>query len=322
MKRRLFNILRIIISLALLAFLIYRNKDNFANIIEISKDLNIYYLAIAFIFYFTAISFIVFRWGILLKAHNIFISNRFLWQSALIGFFYNNLLPTSAGGDFYRVYDIKQNKGVPVNEGIASVVMERVIGTLSSIILLIIAYFIGLFDYLSRNAALGVIISGMVIILFFIALFFPRLFKLDLLLNKFRMFSKIRPRLKEFHVILTGYRHKKKYLSMSFLFTMIIQVFFLISYNFISMALGLELRFYIFIFVIPFVSLVSSVPITIGGIGIRENALVFVIVSFGIVVGQATLFSLIILAIILIIGMIGGIIYLFKNILYKSKSFI
>jgi len=322
MKRKLANILRIVISLSLLTFLVYRNRGNFANIVEASKDLNIYYLIIAFIFYFIAISFIVFRWGTLLKAHDFFISNRFLWQSALIGFFYNNLLPSSAGGDFYRVYDIKQNKGIPVNEGIASVVMERVIGTLSSIVLLIIAYFIGLFDYLTRNAALGLIVSGLVIILFFIALFFPRLFKLNLLLNKFRIFSKIRPRLKEFHVILSGYRYKVKYLIMSFLFTMLIQVFFFISYNSISLALGLELRFYVFIFIIPFVSLVSSVPVTIGGIGIRENALVFAVTSFGIVQSQATLFSFILLAIILIMGMIGGIIYLFKNIFYKSKSFI
>jgi hypothetical protein len=200
--------------------------------------------------------------------------------------------------------------------------MERVIGTLSSITLLIIAYFIGLFDYLTRNAALGLIVSGLVIILFFIALFFPRLFKLDLLLNKFRIFSKIRPRLKEFHVILAGYRYKIKYIFISYLFSIIIQLFFLISFSSISLALGLELKFYVFIFIIPFVSLISSVPITIGGIGIRENALVFAIASFGIVQGKATLFSLIILAIILTIGMIGGIIYLFKNILYKSKGII
>ncbi len=322
MKRRLANILRIVISLGLLTFLVYSNRGNFADITEASKSLNIYYLIIAFVSYFTAISFIVFRWGMLLRAHDIFISNRFLWQSALIGFFYNNLLPTSAGGDFYRVYDIKQNKGIPVNEGTASVVIERVIGTLSSIILLIIAYFMGLFDYLTRNAALGVVISGLVIILFFIALFFPRLFKLNLLINKFRIFTKIRPGLKRFHVILISYRSKVKYLIISFIFTMVMQALFFISYNFISLALGLELRFYVFIFIIPFVSLVSSVPITIGGIGIRENALVFAITSFGVALGQATLFSIILLAIILIIGMIGGIIYLFKNILYRSKSFI
>jgi len=132
MKKRLGTALRIIISLALLTYLIYRSRSSFGSILDGIKDLNIYYLIIAFLFYFIAISFIVFRWGILLEAHGHHIFRPFLWQSALIGFFYNNLLPTSVGGDFYRVYDIKQNKSIPVNEGIASVVMERIIGTFTS----------------------------------------------------------------------------------------------------------------------------------------------------------------------------------------------
>ena len=103
-NKKLSTALRIVISLGLLGFLIYRNRSNFNSILDAIKDLNIYYLVVAFVFYFIAISFIVFRWGILLKAHDFYISNRFLWQSALIGFFYNNLLPTSAGGDFYRVF--------------------------------------------------------------------------------------------------------------------------------------------------------------------------------------------------------------------------
>jgi len=322
MKRRLGTVLRIIISLSLLAFLIYRSRNSFGTILDAIKDLNIYYLIIALVFYFIAISFIVFRWGILLKAHGHHISGPFLWQSALIGFFYNNLLPTSVGGDFYRVNDIKQNKNIPVNVGTATVVMERTIGTVTSFTLLIIAYFLGLFKYLSKNVALGLLISVLVIVLFYTAIYFPRLLKLDLLLNKFRIFSRIRPGLKEFHGILIGYRHKIKYLLISYLFSLIIQVFFLISYSSISLALGLELKFHVFIFIIPFIVLAASVPVTIGGIGIRENALVFAITSFGIAQGQATLFSLIILAIILIIGMMGGMIYLIKNIFYRSKSFI
>ena len=200
--------------------------------------------------------------------------------------------------------------------------MERFIWTLTSLTLLIIAYFLGLFEYLSKNAALGLLISNLVIMLFFAVLFMPRVFRINVLLKKYRIFSKIRPRLKEFYEILISYRHKIKYLLISYLFSLIIQVFFLISFNSISLALGLELKFYMFIFVLPFIALASSIPITIGGIGIRENALVFIITSFGIAQGQAILFSFIVLAIILIIGMIGGIIYLIKNIFYKSKSFI
>jgi glycosyltransferase 2 family protein len=322
MKRKLGTALRIVISLALLAFLIYRSRSSFGSMLDGIKDLNIYYLIIAFVFYFIAISFIVFRWGILLKAYNHHISGLFLWQSALIGFFYNNLLPSSVGGDFYRVYDIKQNKNVPVKEGTASVVIERTIGTLTSLTMLIIAYFLGLFKHLSKNVSLGLLISILVLTLIFIAIFFPRLFKLNLLLDKFRIFARIRPGLKEFHGILISYRHKIKYLLISYLFSLIIQVFFIISFNAIALALGMELEFYIFIFVLPFIALVAIIPITVGGIGIRENALVFSITLFGIAQSKATLFSIIILAIILIIGMIGGIIYLIKNIFYKSKSFI
>lgn len=322
MKKKLGIALRIVISLSLLAFLIYRSKSSFGTIMEGIKDLNIYYLIIAFLFYFIAISFIAFRWGILLEAYGHHILRRFLWQSALIGFFYNNILPSSVGGDFYRVYDIKQNKGVPAKEGTASVVIERTIGTLTSFTMLVIAYFLGLFKYLSKNAELGMLISILVLAIVFIAIFFPRLFKLNLLLNKFRIFARIRPGLKEFHEILIGYRHKIKYLLMSYLFSLIIQVFFIISYSSIALALGLELKFYIFIFVLPFIALVAIVPISVGGIGIRENALVFSITIFGISHGKATLFSLIVLVIILSIGMIGGITYLIKNIFYKSKSII
>ncbi|MCD4670442.1 MAG: flippase-like domain-containing protein [Actinomycetia bacterium] len=322
MKKKIFTFIRIFISLALLIFLIYRNRNNFSSILDAIKDLNIYYLIIALVFYFIAISFIVFRWGILLKAHGHHVSRPFLWQSALIGFFYNNLLPTSVGGDFYRVNDIRQTRSIPVNVGTATVVMERTIGTVTSFTLLIIAYFLGLFKYLSKNVALGLLISVLVIVLFYTAIYFPRLLKLDLLINKFRIFSRIRPGLKEFHGILIGYRHKIKYLLISYLFSLIMQVFFLISYSSISLALGLELKFHVFIFIIPFIVLASSVPVTIGGIGIRENALVFAITSFGIAQSQATLFSLIVLAIILIIGMMGGIIYLIKNIFYRSKGFI
>ena len=322
MKKRLGIALRIIISLALLAFLIYRSKNSFGAIADGIRDLNIYYLIIAFLFYFLAISFIAFRWGILLSAHGHHIYKPFLWQSALIGFFYNNILPTSVGGDFYRAYDIKQNKDVPAKDAIASVVAERAIGTLTSLFLLIISYFLGLFKYLSKNEALGLMIAVLAMALIFVAIFFPRFFRLNILINKFRIFAKIKPGLKDFHGSLMSYRHKIKYLIISFLYSLIIQVFFIISFSSISLALGIGIEFYLFIFVLPFIALASSVPITIGGIGIRENALVFIIVSFGIARGQAALFSLIVLAIILIIGMIGGITYLIKNIFYRSRSII
>ena len=196
MKKKLFNLIRIFTSIAFLSLLVYRNRGNFGAILGTLENIDIQLLVIALILYSAGISFIVLRWGILLKAHGYQIFKPFLWQSAFIGWFFNMLLPTSIGGDFYRVYDLYKNKKVPMNENISAVVMERIIGTISGIILLVISYFLGMFEYLDRNTVMGLFSALGVILVFFTLLFFPRFFRIDIVLRKFRIFSKIRPKLK------------------------------------------------------------------------------------------------------------------------------
>ncbi len=103
MKKKLFNLLRIFISLAFLSLLIYRNKGNFSAILDTLKNIDIQLLVIALILYSAGISFIVLRWGILLAAHGYQIFKPFLWQSAFIGWFYNMLLPTGGHVEKYIV---------------------------------------------------------------------------------------------------------------------------------------------------------------------------------------------------------------------------
>ena len=185
-KKKIFNFIRIFISIALLTFLIYRNRGNFGQILDDLKNLEIRFLAYALLLFILAISSIVFRWGELLRGHGYNIFKPFLWQSAYIGWFYNMLLPTSVGGDFYRVYDLYENKGVAMDKNISAVVMERIIGSLSGMLLLFIAYFLGTFNYLTRNTVTGLLIAMGVILAFFTVLFFPRFFKIDVLIRKMR----------------------------------------------------------------------------------------------------------------------------------------
>jgi glycosyltransferase 2 family protein len=320
LKKKLFNFIRIFISLVLLSFLIYRNRDNFESILNSLKNLDIRFLIIALIIYSAGISCIVFRWGILLKAHGYHIFRPFLWQASFIGWFFNMLLPSSIGGDFYRVYDLHKNKKVPMNENISAVVMDRIIGTISGIILLTITYFLGMFEYISRNAVIIIFSALGGVIVFFMVLFFPRFFRINVILRRFRIFSKIRPKLKEFHDRLISYRYKIKYLLAALFFSLLLQTFFITSYFFVNLSLGLKMKYQMLLFTQPFTALASGVPIAIGGMGIRENALAFAIESFGVSRADATLFSLIMLSIILLNALVGGLIYLFKNVLYKSKG--
>ncbi len=322
MKKKVFNFIRIFISIALLSLLVYRNRGNFSNMLDSLKSINAGYLIIAAALYSVGISFIVFRWGTLLRSHGYNVSKPFLWQSAFIGWFFNMLLPTSVGGDFYRVYDLYENKGIPINENISAVVIERILGTLTGINLLIIAFAAGTFSYLTKNTVIGLGAGLFVTLGFFIVLFFPRFFRIDVLVRKIRILSKIRPKLREFHEILISYRHKLKYVFIAYCFSLCIQTIFITSYYFINLAMGMGLKYKMMLFTLPFVSVASSFPIAIGGMGIRENAAVFALESFGAARSDATLFSFIALSIILFNAMIGGLVYVLKNVFYKSKGVI
>ncbi|TET49956.1 MAG: hypothetical protein E3J58_04185 [Actinomycetota bacterium] len=122
--------------------------------------------------------------------------------------------------------------------------------------------------------------------------------------------------------MLISYRHKIKYLAASYFFSLSLQTLFITSFFFINLSLGLDMKYRMLLFAQPFTSLASSVPITIGGMGIRENALVYALENFGVGRADATLFSFIVLSIILFNALAGGLTYLLKNVFYKSKGFI
>ena len=67
-----------------------------------------------------------------------------------------------------------------------------------------------------------------------------------------------------------------------------------------------------FIFIVPVVATISMLPISIGGIGLRENSLVFILVAMGVINEKAALFSLIIFAMFIVFGGFGGIAYIIR----------
>ena len=55
------------------------------------------------------------------------------------------------------------------------------------------------------------------------------------------------------------------------------------------------------------VLIVQFIPVSIAGLGIREGVLVFILPIYGISPGDAMAFSLLLFALIIVIGLVGGI---------------
>lgn len=320
-KNTLFAALRIFISVFLFTFLIARNWTNLRNILTLLKSYNPVFLITAVALFVSGIIIQMLRWDILLKAQEINISKSFLTQSYYIGYFYSNIFPTNVGGDIYRCYDIYKNKNVLLEKSMSAVIVERFIGLFSATFFVILSFF-SIYRYLNLTTILSlsvIPIGGAVLIL---AIMKPKTFKTGKLFQKVRFLRKFENGFHSFQKHFGQYRDKKKYLLLSFSYSLLSQLIFFASFYFANLYSKLSLGFFSFFFINPIITLSANIPISIGGIGIRENITVFLLRKFNIVESHSVIFALVILFIIMFNAFVGGITYVIKNIFYKSKGFL
>lgn len=324
-KKKIGTAIRILVSVSLLSFLVIRNIDNIKEIEKAIKEINIPLIILAAFIYFLSVSAIVPRWESLLKVQNVNIPKKYLLQTVFIGFFYNNILPTSVAGDAFRIYDIRNSKDVPLNKGLASVILERfasfLVGTIF-ILVFIILELTGCLGYkiLNKSIIIVILIITIIPILLFAIILKPSVFKIDVLFNKVKFLSRIKPRLEKYQKVFVDYwKNSKKTLLVCLLYSFLIHLLVTLSYYITLRSVGADLNFFYFLFILPISSAIANIPISIGGIGLRENALMFLLILMGIPEEIAFIFSIIILFIILFNALIGGLVYLFRNVFVRSS---
>jgi len=85
-------------------------------------------------------------------------------------------------------------------------------------------------------------------------------------------------------------------------------------------AFGINLSFASFIFIVPIVATIAMLPISIGGTGIRENSLVFLMVALGASSDKSTVTSLLLFAMIVTVGIIGAFVYIFRPFILRQPK--
>ncbi len=319
-KDRLFTFIRITVSLVLLLWIILKNYRNFQDIYHIITSASIIFIALAVLMHAGHLYMNALRWNSMLRASDERVSLAFLYQSVYVGHFYNNLLPSNIGGDIYRVYDVHKNRDVPLSKTVSTVIMERFFSVIAIITYFTITSF-SLYSILKNSIIMIAVILAAAVLLFIVILR-PKLFRIDRLFKRFKRLKKLEKGIENFNNAVNLFRGKWLYLFLGLLFTFIAQCFYIVIYYFLSLSLGMEVSLMTFAFIVPVVFVLTGIPISIGGLGVRENIIVFLMTRFGVSNDQAVAFSLLVMFLTLFTAGIGGIIYLFKNIFYKSKGFI
>ena len=103
------------------------------------------------------------------------------------------------------------------------------------------------------------------------------------------------------------------------LMSIVSQICIVVTYYLIGRSLGIEISFLEFALIVPVIFLVASLPISIGGLGVREGMLVILLNSIGVSTSNAVSLSFLYLS-ILIIATLPGALFLLTN-KWKSREY-
>lgn len=131
LRRYTVTALKLAVSIALLAFLLSRIDT--ARLWANARQASVPWLAIALAIYFCTVLCSVWRWWLLLEAQHISVAPRYLFSSYLVALFFNNLLPSNIGGDVVRITDtarVARSK----TRATTVVLLDRVMGVMALVL--------------------------------------------------------------------------------------------------------------------------------------------------------------------------------------------
>lgn len=307
MKKILSFIVRISITLVLLIFL-FRRVD-VVNVWQTIKTLEPTLFLLAFLLYLVIIVLIFWRWKMLLDALHLKVKRRRVFISMLGSHFFNLLLPSTIGGDVVRSFDLfgHTQQGARV---VASVLLDRLSG-FAGLVILSTAGFLICHKFFDISVFMPILILFVLVVL--ASFFFLNKSFVPRFLNFLGKFIKgpIVPKLISLHESLSFFAAYKKILIENVAVSIAGHLLFSLIFYILAFAMGIKVNAIYFIIFVPIVSAVSTLPISIGGLGLRDVTTVYFFSKIGIEKSAAFSMSLIAFFFMVVIGAIGGIVYVF-----------
>jgi len=119
------SVLKLIFSLGLISIVLY--FSDFQEFVEVAADVSFIYLFVFAILVYLDRALVVYKWNLLLMVRGVQVSFSHLYRLYSTALLTGVVLPSTVGGDMFRVYDLKK-QNVSVRVSIASIVVERVLG--------------------------------------------------------------------------------------------------------------------------------------------------------------------------------------------------
>jgi uncharacterized protein (TIRG00374 family) len=245
------------------------------------------------------------RWQVILRATGYHVGLVALLRSYFAGMFLNVFLPGALGGDVYRIYRLGRQTG-DAEASLVSVFLERFTGlgalTLLALLGLPVSFgLLGSWDIqLLFMACLAVLVAGVLLManrtLFSLAE--PWLCRLCL--------SGLVARLARIQDLLRVFTRRRWALFQSVGISLGLQLAIVTYHYLIARQLHIAISFLEMLVFIPIVAVITLLPVSLGGLGVKEGLWVLLFSRSGLTVEQALLLSVTLTGLSWLLALPGG----------------
>jgi uncharacterized protein (TIRG00374 family) len=317
-KRRLLNwrgLVQAFIGIGALALVIVRSDTH--SLVEAFKATKVSYLPVAILTTIFMTWLMAYRWGVILRIRGDEISTSRLFAYYLIAIFFGNFVPGgTVTADVARlVYASRDVKDKPFV--LSTLVYERMTGMFVLLFIGLGATFASrvyrpdgaLFYFAEALLTLAFIFSAMLMSDFTS----KRLARLCLWAGELLRIPKIGEAASKTLEAISSLRQYKMMFLTTVLISVVARVVWSLGCYVIAVAMDLPLSLAMVFAVMSLVDLIRMLPISVGGLGVREWTMIALFANVGIAREQALLFSLLAFAPVVLTAIAGGIIYVSRS---------
>lgn len=244
----------------------------------------------------------VYRWGIILAHQRIRLPYQSLLRYFWLGLFFNQVLPSSVGGDAVRAYCLVK-EGSGIGSASVAVLLDRLIGMVGLVLLVFITLPLSanlISDGALRLTLYLVVASAMGAVAFILVL--------DGMTGKLRKWRIARG--------MTALSKDGRRLLFSvapgvrlILLSIGVQLISVLSIAILALATGIDVHWTALLVVVPVAILLMTVPLSIAGWGVREGVMVVGLGYAGIGAEQAIALSILFGFLLLVTALPGGFVW-------------
>ncbi len=259
------NTLKFLLRLAATALILtlILRSINLSQVLNVLKQTRLDYLAAALLLQFSSTAVSAYRWQMIMQNLQFGQNFAFYWRSYFKGMFFNQGLPTSIGGDAVRMLDVAK-LGFRKRDALYGVMVDRIIGLGALLSLTLLAYLLSpnlLPKPVHRPILMIISLGAAGFFVIYIIHYFTWL-------NRFPKLTVINTIAQRLHQALSFRR------ILLVIASLLIPFLALLGFFATGWALGLEYSLMTYFALVPPALLLTVVPISVAGWGVREGALV------------------------------------------------